>query len=80
MLFTFIPWAEDDNISQIVTRIAVNDSMVFSKIRGIHLRDFSSVGGNKESESEEENSEEITEDFTDVITDNLGDIGRSDLQ
>ena len=54
--------------------------MVFSKIRGIHLRDFSSVGGNKESESEEENSEEITEDFTDVITDNLGDIGRSDLQ
>ena len=57
--------------------------MVFSKIRGIHLRDFSSVSsvrGNKESESEEDNSEEITEDFTDVITDNLGDIGRSDLQ
>ena len=56
--------------------------MVFSKIRGIHLRDFSSVSsvrGNKESESEEDNSEEITEDFTDVITDNLGDIGRSGL-
>ena len=56
--------------------------MVFSKIRGIHLRDFSSVssgGGTKESESEEDNSEEITEDFTDVITDNLGDIGRSGL-
>ena len=72
--------AGDDNISQIVTRTAVNDNMVFSKIRGIHLRDFSSVGGNKESESEEDNSEEITEEFTDVITDNLGDIGRSDLQ
>ena len=72
--------AGDDNISQIVTRIAVNDSMVFSKIRGIHLRDFSSVssGGNKESESEEDNTEDITEDFTDVITDNLGDIGRSE--
>ena len=66
-----------------MTRTAVSDNMVFSKIRGIHLRDFSSVssaGGNKESESEEDNSEEITEDFTDVITDNLGDIGRSDLQ
>ena len=55
--------------------------MVFSKIRGIHLRDFSSVssgGGNKESESEEDNTEETTEEITDVITDNLGDIGRSE--
>ena len=52
--------------------------MVFSKIRGITLRDFSSVGhGNKDdSESEEENRQEVTEDATDVITDNLGDIGR----
>ena len=66
-----------------MTRTADNDKMVFSKIRGIHLRDFSSVSsarGNKESESEEDNSEEISEDFTDVITDNLGDIGRLGLQ
>ena len=66
-----------------MTRTADNDKMVFSKIRGIHLRDFSSVSsarGNKESESEEDNSEEISEDFTDVITDNLGDIGRLGLK
>ena len=53
-------------------------TMVFSKIRGITLRDFSSVGhANKEdSESEEENPQDMNEDASDVITDNLGDIGR----
>ena len=82
-----IPSAEDLRMTTFLrlwlAPLTTTDNMVFSKIRGIHLRDFSSIssgGGTKESESEEDNTEETTEDFSDVITDNLGDIGRSDLQ
>lgn len=51
--------------------------MVFSKIRGITLSDFSSAAsGNRESSESEEEDIEESEEGTDVITDNLGDIGR----
>lgn len=56
--------------------------MVFKKIKGISLSDFSSIrrdsvqSYNTNNEDHDEQEEEAVEESEDVITDNLGFIGR----
>ena len=54
--------------------------MVFKKIKGINLSDFSSIRRDSvqsyNNEDHDHQEEEVTEESVDVITDNLGFIGR----
>ena len=50
--------------------------MVFKKIKGINLSDFSSIRRDSVANNDDHEEEEVVEESVDVITDNLGSIGR----
>ena len=50
--------------------------MVFKKIKGINLSDFSSIRRDSVANNDDHEEEEVVEESADVITDNLGSIGR----